>query len=1165
MRLWSKPSRFAVCCLIATSFSLGNRATAQTTSSGALTGVITDQTNAVVPDAQIEIKEIARGTTRSTKTDREGLYQFFFLAPSRYTLSVTHEGFREERRNVDVQLGPPITVNVILAIAQDSVEIKVSDEVPLIQAENGDASATINQKQISEVPNPGNDLTYIVQTTPGVVMNTDVPNATGMNFSILGMPSTSYLYSIDGADNPPTGVLGLLLGQNQVQEAAVVSTGYSGQFGNAAGGNINYFTKSGSNQFHGNAQYYWNGRVFNANDWFIKSSQLSSGLPNRAPFDIANQWAGSFGGPISANKLFFFFDTEGLRVLVPSIAQVLIPSPQFEDAIIKNIDHRFGATSASDAFYKHVFDLYNAAPGASSAAAGSFEQGDLGCQGQVLTLLLGQYGIPCVMHYLASLSVPSQDGLIGGRLDWNLNSGDRISFRLQRDAGHTTLANAIAPVFDLRNRQRWWQGHVNETHAFGSSAANQLLFAYAHIDSSSGVADQAKAVAALPTHLFFNPPEQLGDVGNSFQSRNGLMQYQISDDFVKAGGKHKFGFGANFDRSKSNLFFATDTGTLTLLTLDAFYQGGADPDTPSTDYSQLNQFFQSATSYPTASYHLGVYGQDEWHARPGLALTFALRLEHQSNLVCETRCFARLAGPFDAVSHDRNQPYNQAILTHQKRAFQSLDNVLWSPRFSFAWQPFGVRHNMVLRGGIGIFYDSVDSVAPNFAYNPPLANSFVVTGDVLSPGENKSLFFRAATSNAAFRNGFASGETLTQIEAIDPDFSPPGMVVAEKHSHEPQYQRWSLQLQQAFGTHSSLSVGYFGHHGIHEFVQNPSANAWGFGTLPAGRCIDAVPDCAPDPRFSEVLEYATKAVSNYNGMVISFQHRFSWWSQGMFQANYTYGHALDEVSNGGLAPFSNWFRMPFTASPQDPNNLRGAYGPADYDVRHSLNGSYVWEIPVKAALRRHGPDVLVNGWQVSGTVFARTGLPYTVLDVLPPPDLAKKNYFSLLYAVPVGPLGPSTSCGEGAAIPLAPYPCLPTETLQDGITPGPNALFVQAGCETGFNTGKLGVSGICDGQPVSFSQGRNHFRGPGYFNTDFAIMKNTKFPRWENATLSIGFQFFNFFNHPNFGFPATWVGTQTGLITYLEQPPTSILGGGAGVPGVDVAPRMIQLKAELKF
>jgi hypothetical protein len=124
---------------------------------------------------------------------------------------------------------------------------------------------------------------------------------------------------------------------------------------------------------------------------------------------------------------------------------------------------------------------------------------------------------------------------------------------------------------------------------------------------------------------------------------------------------------------------------------------------------------------------------------------------------------------------------------------------------------------------------------------------------------------------------------------------------------------------------------------------------------------------------------------------------------------------------------------------------------------------------------------------------------------------------------------------------------------------------VQAGCETGFDTGRLGAAGVCDGPTVSFSQGRNRFRGPHYFNTDFAIMKGTKIPGWEGATLGIGFQFFNVFNHPNFGFPVPGLGPPTGLIYYLEQPPTSILGDVNGFAVADVAPRMIQLKAELKF
>src|SRR5262249_41871961 len=155
----------------------------------------------------------------------------------------------------------------------------------------------------------------------------------------------------------------------QVQEATVVTTGYSGQFGNAAGGSVNYVTKSGGNAFHGNAQYYWNGTVLNANDWFNQA------FGNPRPLSIANQSAGSLGGPIRKDKLFFFFDTEGLRLVIPQVLFTLIPTPEFEAATIANIDSeldsngrlRFGPGSATEQFYRKIFDLYDNTPGAARA------------------------------------------------------------------------------------------------------------------------------------------------------------------------------------------------------------------------------------------------------------------------------------------------------------------------------------------------------------------------------------------------------------------------------------------------------------------------------------------------------------------------------------------------------------------------------------------------------------------------------------------------------------------------------------------------------------------------------------------------------------------------------------------------------------------------------
>jgi hypothetical protein len=263
---------------------LSNNLSAQTTTSGGLSGVVSDPSRAVVPDAIVEIRDNTKGTTQATKTDSDGVYRFFFAAPGSYTLTVSHDGFREESQNINVLLGPTGTRNITLKLAGATATVKVTDAAPLLQTENGDVSTTVNRQQITEVPNPGNDLTYIAQTTPGAIMNTDTIGVGYLgNVSILGMPGTSNLFTINGINNNNiganvnnSGVTGMMLGQNEVQEATIVSDGYSGQFGEAAGSSINYLTKSGSNAFHGNALYYWNGSVLTPTTGSTRHKEIQS-------------------------------------------------------------------------------------------------------------------------------------------------------------------------------------------------------------------------------------------------------------------------------------------------------------------------------------------------------------------------------------------------------------------------------------------------------------------------------------------------------------------------------------------------------------------------------------------------------------------------------------------------------------------------------------------------------------------------------------------------------------------------------------------------------------------------------------------------------------------------------------------------------------------------
>jgi hypothetical protein len=593
---------------------------------------------------------------------------------------------------------------------------------------------------------------------------------------------------------------------------------------------------------------------------------------------------------------------------------------------------------------------------------------------------------------------------------------------------------------------------------------------------------------------------------------------------------------------------------------------GVRSGTPNADFTELTQSFASQTSQRIAFYNLALYGQDEWHARPNLTFTIALRVEHQSNPVCQSRCFARLAGPFESVTHDPGQSYKQAILINQKQALTGTDTILWSPRFSFAWQPIGILRNTVIRGGMGIFHDQVPgNLAWTLSSNPPLVNAYKVDGGTQSPGEKNSLFESAKASNAAFIDAFPSdpsspGKTLGEIQTANPNFFPPAITVPDAQTRSPQYQRWSLELQQAFGAGTSLNIGYTGHHGIHQLVLNTSANAFGFGSLPSGQVHQPpVPPCA-DPRFSEVTQ-------------ITLQCRLQLQRDGGFSGigsvvgrKACFRPITPTATPSMKSPMAVCLHSR-SAARRAPRTqtIRGATGQPS-----TTSGTLQRELCVggsdESGLGGRGPDSLVKGWQIWERSLPAQDFPYTVFDFAESASLAPRNYFGLLYAVPSAPLGSGKPCGEGAAYPPALNPCQPAQVLfnADGTTsPNPNARFVQSGCESGFDVGTRGPSDSCIGGAVmSFAQEGTVSEGPAYFNTDFAIMKNTEAPGWQTGTLGIGFQFFNFFNHPNFGFADNYTSSQTfGQIPYLEQPPTSILGAREG----DVSARMVQLKVQLQF
>lgn len=1117
-------------------------ARAQTATSGGLTGFITDQTGAVVVNADVEIKESSKGSTQSTKTDRDGVYRFLFLAPDRYLLTIIVLGFEATRGIATVSVGQTSSLDFTLKLGATSTTVEVTTVASIVETENAGVATVFDASQIADLPNPGNDLTNVAQTSPGAVMNTQKTGMGGSgNFSTYGLPATSNLFTLDGMDeNDPvfneniTGATGLSLGLNEVQEATVVNNGYSGQYGRFAGANVNYLTKSGANDFHGNALYWWSGRALDANDWFNKD--VPSGTPvTPRPFENANQYAASLGGPIRKNKSFFFVDYEGIRLDLPIYygTLTLIPSPQFEQATLDNLSST--GLSTSIPFYQKMFTLWNNAPGAQRAVTGNPPFDATGCNGWVGPVGTGLGSMePCAMSFRANSSSFTNEYLLGGRFDFNIAEKDKLFVRLRENKGvQATYTDKISPLFDAQSTPAIYQGQISETHIANSRTVNLLIVSAKYFSAVFQQPNPSAALAAFPTTVALgdNTFTSLGGQNWFFPSGQNFSNYQILDDLTFSKSNHTFAFGLSFNRTdlSDHNYGILLAGSATVFTVADFFAGG---DGPAGD--SLMQNFPATRVKPFAFYELGFYGQDDWRLRRNLHLTLSLRADHNSNPVCQSNCFARLALPFAELNHDVTIPYEQALTPGLHQAWRHFTGLVWQPRVGFAWTPSGLK-STVLSGGIGVFMDTLPGIIASYlSSNSPLLNSFTVSNDNLSPAEPTNLFNDAVSSNRAFVTGFTNNGTLASITAADPSpFTPPN-VTNTVDTKAPRYQEWNFRVQQRIGANTSFSLNYVGNHGIFIPISLSGINAYcppsapgGMPACPGG--FIGLPVAAPDQRFSAVNEVHSAGVSNYNGLVVSFQHRFT---KGFrLQANYTWSHALDEVSNGGFS-FFNGGSAGSVLNPQDSNNIRKYnYGNADYDTRHYFSANYVWELPY-----RRGPALLLKGWRVAGTVFTRSGFPYTVFDSSATNLLSQFNYGangfgfgSPVYANFLGTTYPGCSSPRRA--------CLDESEFSSPVAQAPYTYGAQR---------------------------RNQFYGPGFFDTDLTLMKEAKIPGWEGGRFGVGASFFNLFNHPNFDQPNTDIGTPStfGQITETISTPTSILG--AGLSG-STAPRLIQLTARITF
>jgi len=1124
--------------LLASVFALPS--VGQSLIAGDIAGTVVDPSHAAVGDAAVTLKSLDTGSVVQGKTSSDGYFRFSLVKPGHYEITVAKGGFATVVRTAEVSVGKTSTVEIALEISTKSETIEVTSEPELISTETS-VNTTFTQQQVANLPSPGGDITNLAFTSPGVVVATNQSGDNGYgNFTVNGLPATSNLFTVNGEnDMDPyfninnSGATNLTLGANEVQEATITTNPYSGQYGQLSGAQVSYITKSGTNAFHGNAQYWWNGRYMNANDFFNKWT-TPAGTPNPAPFANANQWATSVGGPIIKDKTFFFVDYEGLKFILPSSRTVSIPSADFANAVLNNIQSG-GPTASPDvaneySTYQQIFNLYANAPGASSAHTVA---NTAACNNIVLAGFDPTTEF-CRLQFLANPTAPASEWIVAARLDQKLGEKDNLFVRYKVDHGlQPTSVSTVSPNFNALSNQPSWDLQVNESHEFSPSKTNVFTAAGSHYVAQFAQ-NQQLAYDTLPYAIYSGGSPFIFSSMNpmyAFPQGRNITQYQFIDDFTWNRGKHSFKFGGSFNWAAPIVYYGYSP--------DALQQFA---DGLSWGYERANPV---ATDVPVAMWGLGLYAEDQIKLKSNFTLTLALRAERNSNPVCQKDCFANFKGPFNTLASYNaadpgSIPYSADINFNQHQAYQGVDSAVWSPRVAFSWAPGQTSHfpwlpgggKTVISGGFGVFYDNpAAGLVDDLLGNPPVNTDFLVSpspnGGVLPFTPNGA----AATWQAAV-NGFDINKSFNDISASMPEgvtFTPPSFTALVGTIHAPRVYEWNFQVQQEITKNTVLVVNYVGNSGS----RLPYGNAWGNAYDGAGVFAPGsglLPSSAPDPIYDTVNQVRSGAITNYNGMNVTVREQIKSWIVAHF--NYTYGHNLDESSNGGI--FAYGFASGQSIQTQlNPTSLRaGNYGNSDYDIRHLISGD--WVMTPTFHFENKFAKLMLNGWQWSGKIYWHTGMPYSIEDGNISGNVGSGLGTAFLATVVPGNPVQTAGCGQTAIV----TPCLNSSAFLDTST---NALTAWP------------------------NQTRNQFRAADYFDVDMGLFKNIQIK--ERVNLGIGMMAYNALNHPNMPFPNN---------TFTTGDPTfgTITGGPAvGVPtspygnflGFDSSPRIVQLSAKITF
>jgi hypothetical protein len=1001
-------------------------------------GQVRDTSGAVVQGADVQLINDTTNVKYPAKTNSDGIYSVTDLPPGTYHLQVSKAGFKTIiKPDIRLNVLDARAINFDLPVGAASETVTVEGGVSLVNTESAEVSTVVDRQFAENMPLNGRSFQTLLQLTPGLVL-TPTSDLTPGQFSVNGQRTSTNYFMVDGvsanigtstspapfqsASGAVAGfsVLGgtnNLVSVDALQEFRIQTSTYAPEFGRTPGAQVSIETRSGTNQFHGTLFDYLRNDAFDANNWFTDLYHL------RKPAERQNDFGGVFGGPLVKNRTFFFFSYEGLRLRLPQTAINAVPSLQVRQD---------PNTPAVILPFLNAFPI----PAANAPPLG-----------------------PDLQEFDASYSNRATLDAASLRIDHHINSKLSI-FGRYNYAPSESLARTAAGVNNLTDENITTQTMtVGATWTPTPRASNDFRFNYSRNSASGRDSLDTFGGAVVPPDSFLLPAPfttqtahsylslanvsaQLGGAINAGKDASNVQrQMNYVDSFSIVKGRHSLKFGVDY-RRLSPTFSPPNYQLGTIFT-----------DVPSAVALQVSQ--SSVSSSITANVifnNLGVYGQDSWKVSQRLSLTYGLRWD------VDVAPHTASGPPFLAVTGYNNLSTLGVAPAGTPIFHTTYDN--FAPRVGLAYllSPSN-GHELVLRGGFGVFYDLATTEAGDQIYTSfyPFAAGSSCFSFFQLPGCPASLTFPLpASATQPPQISLSHSLTFGTFMGFDPNLKLPYTL------------EWNLALSQSLGTNQTVTASYVAAVG-RRLIQQQEA-------------------LAPTPSIGASNLDGNTGTSDYHALQLQFQRRLSAGLQAL--ASYSWSHSIDTgSSSAGVGTAGSIY-----ARGTDPNINRGD---SDFDVRNAFSAGLTYDIP--AAKEKGLLRMVAGGWSIESMIQARSALPLLVQN---------SSWLEIDTSVGVAQVTVRPDVVPGQPFYLHGSACavLAGSICPGGIGLNPNA-FVSPPADP--------TSPFCCLRQGDL--GRNALRGFGAAQWDFALHR--EFALKEALRLQFRAEMFNLLNHPNFADP----------------------------------------------